>query len=176
MAWTKGKLVDKAYGSFGLSKFNYSITPDQMEEALDFLEAMMSAWEANKEIRIGYNHNSDAPDPSQDSGLPDNAYQAVLLNLALFCANGMGASADVVAAQNALDELISYTQARYIPEMKRRSDMPRGAGNKPYRTGAGQYYRPQADIDTGAGGVLEDGMGQPLTVGANGGPLDIKQS
>lgn len=171
MSWTKGQLIDKAYGSIGLTKFAFSLTPEMYTEALDALDAMLAAWQVQYGIRIGYNIASNPADSNigQSSGIPDHANQAVYLSLGEIVGGTIGKSLapdKVILKTRSLDALISYCQSNNIPEMQRIGTMPRGSGNKPYQNGQGAiFYRP---VDQ-----LNDGTGAGFVDGDDGTPLDV---
>lgn len=170
MSWTKKQLIEAGYGSIGLTKFAFSLTPEMVGEGLNALDSMMAAWAAQKGIRIGYNGATDQSGSSADdeSGIPDHAYEAVYLCLGERVGGTIGKSLPPdkqVLKMQALDALISYCQSNNIPEMQRIATMPRGSGNKPEQNGVGAiFYQPTERIDDGTGGGFVDGGdGAPLT-------------
>lgn len=170
MSWTKKELVESAYGSIGLTKFAFSLTPEMLAEGLKMLDAMMAAWAAQKAIRIGYNGATDqgASNLDDESGIPDHAYEAVYLSLGARIGGTIGKSLppdQAILKTQALDGLISYCQSNNIPEMQRIATMPRGSGNKPYQNGIGAiFYQPTDQLNDGTGGGFIDGEdGTPLT-------------
>lgn len=173
MSWTKGRLVDKAYGAFGLQGFVFSMTPEMLGEACAILDAMMAAWGTQYGIRIGYNSgNSDTgiPDPKAASGIPDHCNEAVYLGLAERLTDTIGktlSGAMVRRCQTSFDALLSWCEASNIPQMQYRRNTPSGAGNKPYQQGtAPVFLRPVTQLDTGAGdSFIDGGDGTPLTDG-----------
>lgn len=134
MAKTKGDLVLKALRKAGLySETTVTLAePQDISNALIDLEDMMAAWQANG-IELGYNFapDNEKPTPHDESGLPAWAYEGVSLKLAVqMCIDNVIVPSDILltAADNAYQTIcISLTT---IPSLARRSDMPRGAGNK----------------------------------------------
>lgn len=136
MGWTKGQLVDKAFSENGLSPRVFNVDPDKLQDALHSLDAMMATW-YGKGIRLGYllPSSPDDSDLAHDSGLPDRAYEAVFLNLAIRIASGVGkqVSPDTrLSAKAAYDVLLSGAA---FPPQAASKILPSGAGNKPSRTG-----------------------------------------
>lgn len=137
MGWTKRQLVDDGYGTIGLSGYVFNLSPEQKQSALRQLDAMMATWEG-RGLRLGYLMPSspDESDLDQDSGIPQQAAEAVFLNLGLRLAKGIGK----VPSQDHKQEAHQAYQSlltKYgvpIPEMQMPSTMPRGAGNKPVRS------------------------------------------
>lgn len=171
MGWKKSRLVQKAYGAFGLQAMAFSLTPEMQGDACDILDAMMAAWGTQYGIRIGYNNGSNSatgvPNPDQDSNLPDHANEAVYLGLADRLADTIGKQLSVrmvIRGQLTFDTLVSWCQSNSIPNMQYRRNTPSGAGNKPYQTGASPIFiqSPVDQLETGADGFLDGDGGAPL--------------
>lgn len=169
MSWTKKQLIESGYGSIGLTKFTFSLTPEMLAEGLNMLDAMMAAWQVQKGIRIGYNLASDQGVSSMDdaSGIPDHAYEAVYLALGERLGGTIGKSLTpdkALLKTQAMDGLISWAMSNNIPEMQRIGTMPRGSGNKP-QTGVGPiFYQPRDQLNDGTGaGFIDGDDGTPLT-------------
>lgn len=135
MGWTKDQLIRKAYSKLGMGAA-FNIDSDEVAEALSTLDSMMATWNGNG-IRLGYSLPSspDDSDPSDDSGLPDTANEAVYLNLAIRLAPDIGKAmapdAKLAAMQcyNQLLRAAAFPQAQFVRRL------PAGAGNKPIRSG-----------------------------------------
>lgn len=164
MGWSKGKFVDEAFASFGLSRLNYTLTDEQRSDSVAYLEIMVARWETQKSIHLGYAYE-DTPNADTDSNVPRHATEAVMLNLALYCANGIGKTLTGLRAKIAYDDLLDWAVRTNTPQMQMRRDMPRGKGNKPQRSGAGgQYYNPVQRLEDGAGSTISDGQGGDITL------------
>lgn len=171
MSWSKRQLINQAYGCFGLSNYAYSLTPQQVQQALFMLDTMMAAWATTGGIRIGYNGSSDqgTTDENQASGIPDFANMAVSFKLSEIMAGTIGKqilSHMLITGANAFEALQSWCASNNIPEMQYARDTPRGSGNKPYRGApAGVFFQPGARLDTGAGdSFLDSSDGSAFTV------------
>lgn len=136
MAWTKKQLIEQAFAEIGLAPDAFNLTPEDLQRALNSLDAMMATWSA-KTIRLGYALPSSpsASELDQDSGLPDIAYEAVFMNLAVRLASGLGkaVSQDTrITAKQAYDAML-VGPAQPLPQAAK--SIPSGAGNKPWRNG-----------------------------------------
>ena len=136
MAYTKRDIVNRAFEEIGLAAYVYDLAPQQLEGALQRLDAMM-ATSNGKGIRLRYPLPSStaASDMNQDIGVPDDALEAMHLNLAVRIAPGYGktVSPDTKAnAQLAYKALLSRST---FPVEMQLGDMtiPSGQGNKGWR-------------------------------------------
>lgn len=164
MSWTKARLIQNAYGAFGLQALAFSLTPEMQGAACDILDAMMAAWGTEYGIRIGYNNGGgNTPDPAQQSGIPDHCNEAVYMGLADRLADTIGKTLSLrmmIRRQETFDQLVSWCQSANIPEMQYRRDTPAGAGTKPYETATGGIFiQPVEQLDTGSGDGFIDGEG-----------------
>lgn len=142
--WTKRELVAEAYGELALAGYTFDITPEEQQAALRRLDTMMATWEA-RGIRVGYAFPSGpgTSDLDTPSGLPDAAVETVYLNLAIRLAPGTGKQLQPSTLTNAragYDTLLwaaAHPQQQQLP-----NTLPRGAGNKPWRTQQPFFPRP----------------------------------
>lgn len=160
MGWTKRQLIDEAFAELALAGYSFDITPEEQQTALRRLDTMLATWEA-KGVRVGYAFPTSPEDSSLDaqSGLPDGAVETVFLHLALRIATGFGkqlSSATRKAASDGYDALL-WAAARPI-EQQLPNTMPRGAGNKPWRT-VNQPFFPRPDENP-----LQIAQGGDLTI------------
>lgn len=136
MAWTKRQLVEDAFGTIGLSGYVFNLSPDQQQSALRQLDAMMATWEA-RGIRLGYLMPTSPSESNlnQDSGIPQQAAEAVYTNLGLRLASGIGkvASQELKQIAHQSYQSVATKYGVTMPEMQLPPTMPRGAGNKPVR-------------------------------------------
>lgn len=162
MGWTKRQLAAEALGEIGIANYEFDITPDEQSMVIRRLDGLLATWENSFQIRLGYKFPAapDGSDPDDDSGIPDGASEAVYLNLAIRIAPSFGKtlSADTrTSARQGWDALLKYAAAPIEQQLP--STLPRGAGNKAWRT-TDQPFFAQPDTD-------------PLVVG-QGGDLDIQ--
>lgn len=158
MSWTKRQFVVAAFGEIGLASYVYALTPEQLQAALIRLDSMMATWNGQG-IRLGYPIPSSqgGSNLDQETNVPDSANEMVFQNLGIRLAPGFGktVSPDTkISAINAYNAALGKAMGP-PPERQMPSDMPAGAGNKPW-IGTGQpFLLPPSDpIDAGEDGPL----------------------
>lgn len=152
MGLTNRKLIEGAYRAVGLNAALFDLTADDLQNALDDMSPMLAAW-SKRGVRISYADGG----VEADSGIPDYAHEAVMLNLGVKLGGQLGKQIGPQVlgdARRALNDLIAATAQ--VPQVRRDTDyVPSGAGNYNW---AGQItVLPDNDI---------------LTTG-NDGPLDL---
>jgi len=90
MSYTKGELASIALEEIGIAEYEYDISPEQKQSVIRRLDMMMAEW--NKRgillsFPISKIQNSQSTD---DTNIPDWAWEAVVLNLAIRIAHHMG--------------------------------------------------------------------------------------
>lgn len=157
MSYTKRQFINQAFSQIGLAHYQFDLSPEQLEAALQQLDSMMAVWNA-KGIKLGYPipaspQNSDI---DQETGVPDVANEAISLNLALRIAPTFGKAlqqSTAAIAKMSYDNLLSL--AAMPPQQQMPGTMPSGAGNKPWRTFDDAFLRPPSDdplgVDAGNG-------------------------
>lgn len=159
MAYTKRDIVEQAFEEIGLASYVFDLQPQQLDSALRRLDAMMATWNA-KGIRLGYPLPSSPADSDldQDTGVPDNAIEAMVLNLAVRVAPGFGktVSPDTKGnAKRAYNEIVANS-AMPIEMQLGNETIPSGAGNKGFRYYNNPFLRPPADpLMVGSDGILD---------------------
>ena len=140
--WTKRQLIYEAFAELAIASYVFDLDPDELQTALRRLDAMMATW-YGKGIHVGYAIPSgpSGSDLDDDSGLPDSAVETLCLNLAIRLAPGFGktVSPDTKkSARDGYDQLLwvsVYPQQQQLPHT-----MPRGAGNKTWRTTSDPFF------------------------------------
>lgn len=160
MSWTKQKLIEEALTEIGIASYEYDIQPGEIASGLRRLDAMMADWNA-RGVRLGYPLYSD-PDnssASEESGLPDRAVEAVVVNLAMRLAPGYGrpiSRETKVAAKKALDTLLTIAGVSVPVEKQYPETLPRGAGYKTWRNRRDPFFNEPTDpVDAGPDSVLD---------------------
>jgi len=158
MAWTKRQFITQAFEEIGLAAYVFDLTPEQMDSALRRMDAMVAGWNANG-IRIGYPLPSspENSDLDEQTGVPDFANEAIYLNLARRLAPSFGKVVDpeTKAAADFAYSSMANQVAVPTPERQMPGTMPRGQGNKPWRTTRNPYFPPPADpVAVGSDGDL----------------------
>jgi hypothetical protein len=161
VAWSKRQLVEQAFDELALAGYSFDLTPEEMQSALRRLDAMLGTWAAQG-IQVGYVFGStpDDSDLDQDSGLPLTAVEAVYLGLAIRTAASKGktlAPSTTRVAKMAYDSLLAKLEGDILQQQQYRSQMPKGAGNKPWRTTSNPFLAPPdtAPLRIGDDGGLE---------------------
>lgn len=131
MKATKAYYITEAYTELGLGEYVFDLSVEQMSSALRRLEAMMADWNS-KGIRVNWTIPSsvDGSSPDDEVLVPDSASEAIIYNLALRLASGIGKVASVdtkVIASRSYNSLIANKKPleRQYPSM-----VPAGAGHK----------------------------------------------
>ena len=149
MSWTKDQIVTAAFSELSLADDQgFDVTPEEKQRALYRLDAMLGIWAA-KGVRLGYAFPADlaGSDLNSDSGLPDYANEPVYLNLARRLAPGFGKALSAETLKNAREGYDTLLWACAHPiEQQMPKTMPRGAGNKPWRT-INRQFMPAPDED-----------------------------
>ena len=159
MAYTKRDIVEQAFEEIGLASYVFDLQPQQRDSALRRLDAMMATWNA-KGIRLGYPLPSSPADSDldQETGVPDNAIEAMILNLAVRVAPGFGktVSPDTKGnAKRAYNELLANS-AMPLEMQLGNETIPSGAGNKGWRYYNNPFLRaPQDPLQVGSDGILD---------------------
>jgi len=156
MSWTKREFVNQAFEEIGFA-YGYDLDPDQLQSALSKLDGMMAQWNG-KGIRLSYPLPSSPTNSTldQETEVPDYANEAIYLNLALRIAPGFGkvpARELKQFAKQAYNVLLSRST---IPSERQITDLPKGAGNKPWRLTDDPFLDPVTDtLDAGPDSELE---------------------
>lgn len=141
MGWTKRKIIEKAFGAFGLDSA-FGLPPDQLQSGLDSLNAMMGHWDSEG-VHLGFNLNGDL---ESDSGIDVSRVRAVYTNLGVELAAGLGREVSpriAGIASQTYDRLKALANRQRV--MRLPSTMPLGAGRKGWRGSIGGSGRVFAD-------------------------------
>lgn len=159
MAWTKRQLVVAAFEEIGVANYEFDLQPEQIQGALRRLDALMAVWNT-KGVRVGYALAStpDASSLDQDSGVSDDATQAIYTALALRIAPTIGKQVSPetkIDAHNAYLALIARVASGQLCEMQFPQTLPVGAGNKPWRYNEDYMPLPTDPLQAGPDSDLE---------------------
>ena len=141
MSKTKGDIALLALRRAGIASSATLTQPEpaSVGDALDDLELMMAQWLAGG-IEIGY-LPTDPPQPDDESGLELWAVEPVALKLAeKVLIDNLRPVPDALASQIQRGYELVCSQVAVIPSLKRRNDMPVGAGNKAWPGGWDRFY------------------------------------
>lgn len=141
MSKTKGSIVEYALRAAGIASRATLTQPEpaSIGDALEDLELMMAQWLVDG-IDIGY-LPTDPPQPDDESGLDLWAVEPVALKLAeKVLIDNLRPIPDALASKIQRGYELVCSQVATIPSLKRRNDMPTGAGNKAWANGLGRFY------------------------------------
>lgn len=158
MSWTKRQFIMSAFDEIGIASYEFDLQPDQIQSALNKLDAMMSAWVA-RGIELSYpiSASQSESDLDQATGVPSYAREAIATNLAVRLAPSYGKTlspATIATAKEGYNVLLRRMHQETARTLtKKRSMMPSGAGNKPWRYLDGEFVINEEDSPV----VFKDG-------------------
>lgn len=153
---TKRQLIEAAHAELGLADYVFDLPSEQLQLALRRLDAMMADWNG-KGLRLGYPIPSsvEGGDLDAEAGVPDSAWEAIVLNLAIRLAPSFGKQVSretKAAARSGLTMLLG----KVMPGQVSYGRIPAGAGNKTWRWNLDPFLVPDAPIiDAGPDSELE---------------------
>lgn len=133
MSWTKKQIIERAFVEIGLGDYTFATRPDEVNDALSALDALMAEWE-DRGIVTGYTvvNDPDTDTISGDSAISAGMVRAVYLNLAVNLAPQYGKQvmpATAVGAKQGLNN--AFKQSVTVPEVVGNyRSAPAGAGYK----------------------------------------------
>ncbi len=158
MSYSKRQYVEAAFAEIGMAGYVFDLQPQDLEQALRRLDAMMAEWNA-KGIRLGYPlpGSPQFSDINAQSEVPDSANEAIITNLGMRLAAGYGKAVmpqTMMVAKQAYNTLLA--RATFPVQQQLPATMPAGAGTKPWRMYDNPFIRPPVDpVQVGPDGVLE---------------------
>lgn len=159
MAYKKLDIVDLAFQEIGIASYEFDLNPQETNGALRQLDVMMATWN-RRGIRLGYPIPSSPNNSDLDQiiDIPDNAFEAMYLNLAVRISTGFGkqlAAETRIAAHKTYQELLS-SQITPIEQALDYRAVPSGAGNKSWRYNEDPFLsKAKTSLTTGSNQVLE---------------------
>lgn len=157
MGYTRRQFVEAALTELGLANYAFDMQPEQLQAAMRRLDAMMAEWNA-KGIRLSYPLPSSpqSSDLDTETDVPDRAWEAIMLNLALRIAPSFGKQVMPDTRTRAKSSYNTVLMGCAMPQEKQfPATLPAGAGNKPWRTDQPFMPPPSDPIDAGPDGPLE---------------------
>lgn len=144
---TKSELIDLAFVELGIGS-GFDVTPSERQTTLSMLDSMVAAWQAMG-VNFGYSLPGGLTD---ESGVPDWAQEAVVMNLAMRRAPSLGKTPSPetrTAARVGYNVLMG--RAVMPQSQKLQAGVPMGAGYK------SEWRRFSGVPDTGPLSVSEGG-------------------
>lgn len=131
MSYTKRQAVQAALTELGIADYSFDVMPEQLEQGLRRLDAMVAEWNG-RGIRVSYAlpASPETSDLDQDSGIPDSCWEAVITNLALRLAPAYGKAVNMATMVVARQSLNTVLARAAMPSEMQLPSMPSGAGNK----------------------------------------------
>lgn len=130
MSYTKGELAESALEEIGISAYEYDISPEQRQSTIRRLDMMMAEWNAKRILLSFPIAKSDASESTDDSNIPDWAWEAVVTNLAIRIAPSYGKQVSIETKAIAKDALNTLHSIFSKPKEMQLPSMPKGAGYK----------------------------------------------
>lgn len=144
MNWTKRELINNAFNEIGLAGYNYDLTPDQLQKALQYMDGMMGEWMV-KGIQVNWPFAASPSDADLDTvvDLPVYAQLPIWLNAAVHIASSFGKTLSNTTNSKAHASYTTLLGVFATPCEKSFTDtLPLGAGNKPWRYGDNLVFFP----------------------------------
>ena len=158
MSYTKRQFVSAAFDEIGLAEYNFDLQPEQLQSAVRKLDAMVASWNG-KGIKLSYPLVSSPENTSLDTEteVPDYANEAIYLNLAIRIAPSFGKQVSVETKADAKAAYQVVMQKAAQPREMQITNLPSGAGNKPWRYTNAEFLRePNTDpLQIDEGGYLD---------------------
>ena len=159
MSYTKRQFVTAAFQEIGLADYVFDLQPEDLQNAVRRLDSMLAEWNG-KGIRISFPLPSspELTDLDTESNVPDYANEAIITGLAVRIAPSYGKQVSresKIIARQAYNTVLQRSTTP--PQMQFPSQLPRGAGQKPWRYGnSNPFFGTPADpVQVGPDGDLE---------------------
>lgn len=152
--WSKRDVIAQAFSEIGKGSYDFDLQPEDLQTALRKLDAMMATWGGAQGVRIGYSGGDGKGDLGADTTVPDWAYEALYLNLALRLCPDYGKTPSPITMMNAKAAL-DAVRTRTVQPARRQIRGYAGAGNS--RWGAVALPEEAPAIATGPDNTLQLG-------------------
>lgn len=155
--WSKSDVILQAFSEIGKGAYEFDLQPEDLQTGLRKLDAMMATWGGAQGIRIGFAGGDGKGDLGVSTMVPDWAYEALYLNLALRLCPDYGKTPSPLTMMNAKTAL-DAVRARTVQPATRRLSGYAGAGNSWY--GAHPLPEQETPVATGPDNTLTFGVGE----------------
>lgn len=126
--WSKRDVIEQAFAEIGKAAYDFDLQPEELQSALRKLDAMMATWGGALGIRIGFSGGDGKGDLTADTQVPDWAYEALYLNLALRLCPDFGKTPSPITVMNA-KQALDAVRVRVVQPATRQIRGYAGAGN-----------------------------------------------
>ena len=126
--WTKEDVIKQSFSEIGKGAYEFDLQPEDMQNALRKLDAMLSAWSGAYGIRLGYAGGDGKGSIGASTTVPDWAYESLYLNLAVKLCPDYGKTPSPVTVKGAKEALDMVRNRMVIPATRSISGYA-GAGN-----------------------------------------------
>lgn len=126
--WSKRDVIEQAFSEIGKGAYDFDLQPEDLQTALRKLDAMMATWGGALGVRVGFSGGNGKGDLEADTSVPDWAYEALYLNLAVKICPDYGKTPNpvtLIQAKAALDAV----RVRTVQPAPRQIRGYGGAGN-----------------------------------------------
>lgn len=157
MGYTRLDVIEAALAEIGYANYAYDMQAEQLEAVKRRLDAMLAAWNAMG-VRLGYPIPTSpaTSELSDETGLPDSAWDAAITNLAVRIAPMFGKQVMTETKRTAKMTLNTLFALSTVPgEKQYPGTLPMGAGNKGWRSYQAFFPEPEAPLTTGQDSELE---------------------
>ena len=155
--WSKLDVIQQAFSEIGKGAYEFDLQPEDLQTGLRKLDAMMAAWGGALGVRIGFAGGDGKGDLGVDTMVPDWAYEALYLHLALRLCPDYGKTPSPLTIMNAKAAL-DAVRVRTVRPATRRLTGYAGAGNSWY--GVAALPEQETPVATGPDSTLEFGVGE----------------
>lgn len=131
MSYTKGQLVHAALNEIGIADYDFDVSPEETQSALQELDSMMAEWNADG-LLLSYPYSTDPLGTSLDdeSNIPVYANSAVIKNLAMRLASSYGKIVSDGTKRAAKDGMNTLYKTVAVAPQQQFRQLPKGAGYK----------------------------------------------
>jgi len=151
--WSKLDVIQQAFSEIGKGAYEFDLQPEDLQTALRKLDAMMASWGGSLGMRVGFSGGDGKGALGVDTAVPDWAYEALYLNLALRLCPDYGKTPSPITLMNA-KAAMDAVRVRTVQPMTRRFGGYGGAGN-----GGVALPVPETDLAAGSDSTFTIGSG-----------------
>jgi hypothetical protein len=126
--WSKLDIIQQAFSEIARGAQEFDLQPEDLQTGLRKLDAMMATWGGASGVRLGFAGGNGKGDLGVDTLVPDWAYEALYLNLAVRLCPDYGKTPSPITVQGA-KKALDAVRTRTTPIGLRRISGYAGAGS-----------------------------------------------